>query len=237
MRTRSVLAGVSVVMLLGGLLAGCASSAGSDDEVVAPTEAPADPDLSAAWLDSGRMVGIVTLGSSSCVPMADVGAYADGVLEVTLIDDAEAACTRDLVPRVTLAALPAEVDPSQDLEIRVVGDGYQGVTELDGVAGLESSDEAEMAPSAGWANDEGQFVLLSWGSSSCVPVVESAEATSATEVTVTFMTPPADQPCTMDFAPRATVAWVDPSGLDVDAGVDAMLTGGEFADVTVPIIG
>lgn len=237
MRTRAVLAGFGLVMLLSGLLAGCASSAGSDDEVIAPTEAPADSDISAAWLDSGRMVGIVTLGSSSCVPMAEVGAYADGVLEVALSDDPAAACTRDLVPRVTLAGLPTEVDPSEDLEIRLVGDGYQGVTELDGVAGLDNSGNSDMAPSAGWTSTEGQFVLLSWGSSTCVPVVESAEVTSATEVTVSFVTPPADQVCTADLAARGTVVWVDPVGLDIGAEINAVLIGDEFADVSVPIIG
>ncbi|WP_228484591.1 hypothetical protein [Microbacterium cremeum] len=194
--------------------------------------------MSAAWLDNGRAVGIVTLGSSTCVPTAGDVAYAKGVLEVELVEPEDAtACTRDLVPRATIVALPEGIDPTQELEIRVSGEGYQGETDLDGVAGLDPSGETDYLPSAGWAGDDGQFVIMSWGSSSCAPTLESAEVTSPTEVTVTFATPPADQVCTMDMAPRGAVAQVpDDSDLD-DAEVFAILTGGEFDNVRVPIIG
>lgn len=239
-RSRSLVAGLGVALLAAGLLAACASPAGSGPAPSATTGAPTqDAEVSAAWLDNGRMIGLVTLGSSTCVPTAGEVSYADGVLEVELVEPAGAmACTDDLAPRATVVAVPEGVDPAQELEIRVTGDGYAGDTDLDGVAGLDPSGETDYLPSAGWADDDGRFVILSWGSSTCVPVLESTEVTSPTEVTVTFATPPADQVCTMDMAPRGAVAHVpDDSALDDDAEVFAILTGGEFDNVRVPIIG
>lgn len=241
MRISAALVGLGATLLAAVVLTGCATggpgagptpSATTDDSVQ-------DSDVSAAWLDDGRMVGVVTLGSSTCVPTAGDVAYADGVVEIELVEpEGAAVCTRDLVPRATIVALPEGIDPTQELEIRVTGDGYAGDTDLDGVAGLDPSGETDYLPSAGWADDDGQFVILSWGSSSCPPTLESAEVSSPTEVTVTFATPPADQVCTMDMAPRGAVAQVpDDSALDDDTEVFAVLTGGEFDNVRVPIIG
>ena len=39
-------------------------------------------DVEAAWLDGGRGVGLVTYGSSSCLPVIGEPTYADGVLTV-----------------------------------------------------------------------------------------------------------------------------------------------------------
>lgn len=238
--------GLGATLLAAGILTACATSAGSGStpsgsspSAPSATDGPAqDAEVSAAWLDGGRMVGVVTLGSSTCVPTAGDVAYADGVLEVELVEpDGAAVCTRDLVPRATIVALPEGIDPTQELEVRVTGDGYASSTDLDGVAGLDPSGETDYLPSAGWA-DDGQFVVLSWGSSTCVPTLASADVSSPTEVTVTFATPPADQVCTMDMAPRGVVAQVpDDSALDDDAEVFAVLTGGEFDNVRVPIIG
>ena len=89
----------------------------------------------------------------------------------------------------TFVAVPEGVDPAKDLEISVSGDGYhRRPTDLDGVDGLGGpGGETDYAPSAGWTDDDGQFVfLLTWGSSTCLPVVESVEATGPAEVTVTF---------------------------------------------------
>ncbi|WP_127818687.1 hypothetical protein [Microbacterium sp. CPCC 204701] len=238
-RSRSLAAGLGLALLAAGILTGCATPAGSGPSPSATTDdSMPDSDVSAAWLDNGRMVGVVTLGSSTCVPTAGDVAFADGVLQVELVEPQQAtACTHDLVPRATIVALPEGVDPTQELEIRVTGEGYQGDTDLDGVAGLDPSSETDYLPSAGWA-DDGQLVILSWGSSSCAPTLESAEVTSPTEVTVTFAALPADQVCTMDMAPRGAVAQVpDDSALDDDAEVLAILTGGEFDNVRVPIIG
>lgn len=253
-RSRSLVAGLGLALLTAGLVTACAAPAGSGPSGSSPsgqsrsaTDGPVqNSEVSAAWLDNGRMIGIVTRGSSTCVPKIGDVAYADGVLQVEFdgvlhggpVDAEIITCTDDLAARATIVALPEGVDPTQELEIRVTGDGYAGDTDLDGVAGLDPSGETDYLPSAGWADDDGRFVILSWGSSSCAPALESAEVSSPTEVTVTFATPPADQVCTMDMAPRGLVAQVpDDSALDDDAEVFAVLTGGEFDNVRVPIIG
>lgn len=247
-RSRSLVAGVGLALLAAGLLTACATPAGSGSSPSgSASSSPSgqggqtggDSEISAAWLDNGRMIGLVTEGSSTCIPTAGEVEYADGVLDVQLVDQPDdAVCTMDLVPRATLVALPEGVDPTQELEIRVSGDGVAGDTDLDGVAGLDPSGETDYLPSAGWADDDDLFVILSWGSSTCAPMLESTAVSSPTEVTVTFATPPADQVCTMDMAPRGAVAQVpDDSTLDDDAEVFAILTGGEFDNVRVPIIG
>ncbi|MFB8146018.1 hypothetical protein ACFC1W_04655 [Microbacterium sp. NPDC056003] len=239
-RIRSVLAGLGLAALLAGALTACATTSGG----TAPT-APSDTsstdgddaneqEVGAAWLDGGRLIGIVTQGSSTCIPTAEEATYEDGVMKVTLVDvEGDTACTADLAPRVSLVGVPEDVDPTQDLEIEVTGDGWAGDTELGGVADLGGGGETDYLPSAGWTDVDGQFVVLTWGSSSCAPVVENTEATSATEITVTFATPPADQVCTMDMAPRGVVTSVLEA--EDDADMFAILTGGEFDNIRVPI--
>lgn len=239
-RTRS-LAAAGLALLVAGVLTACATPAGSG---TTPSSAPSasgtgtgtETEVDAAWVDGGRMIALVTQGSSTCVPNAGDVSYADGVLQVEVVNPPEdTACTADLVPRATLVAVPEGVDPTQELEIRLTGD-LTGDTDLDGVSGLAAGGETDYLPSAGWV-DDGQFVVVTWGSSSCPPIVENAAATSASEVTVTFATPPADQVCTMDMAPRGTVVQVTDDSLDDDAEVYAILTGGGFDNVRVPIIG
>ena len=226
-------------LLAAGFLAGCAGTAGSGTGSPEPSEtAPAGSDeieVEAAWLDGGRMIGIVTEGSSTCVPSAGEVTYDNGVLDVELVEaPADTACTSDLVPRATVVGLPEGIDTTQELEVRVTGDGYHGEADLDPVPGLDQSGETDYLPSAGWTDNDGQFVILTWGSSTCVPAIESVEG-SGEEVTVTFATPPEDQACTMDMAPRAVVAQVD--GVDDEAEVYAILTGAEFDNVRIPIVG
>lgn len=247
-RTRSLAAGLGL-LLLSAALAACATPVGSGPGPAAttggtpsgtPGGASTDIEVDAAWLDGGRMIGIVTQGSSSCVPTAGEVTYDAGVLDVEFVEFADpsgvTACTDDLSPRVTLVGLPEGVDPTQDLQIRVTGDGYRGDDDLGGVPGLAAGGETDYLPSAGWTGADGQFVLLTWGSSTCRPVIENVAPSAPAEVTVTFATPPADQVCTMDMAPRGTVAQV--TGLEEDSGVVAVLTGSpEFDGVRVPIVG
>ncbi len=159
------------------------------------------------------------------------------MLEVTLVEpDETTACTRDLVARATPVGLPEGVDPAKDLEISVSGEGYTGTTELDGVSGLGGpGGETDYLPSAGWTDVDGQFVFLSWGSSTCVPVIEAVAASGPAELTMIFKTPEEDQVCTMDMAPWAQIAYVD--GLEQDEDVQAILEGGEFDNIRIPIYG
>jgi|EndMetStandDraft_8_1072994.scaffolds.fasta_scaffold00338_5 hypothetical protein len=238
MTSRRLLALPAVLLLAAGALAGCASNPAAAPSATPTTSDGTEVEIDAAWLDDGRIIGLVTTGSSTCVPAADEATLeADGSLAVTLVEpDADTACTRDLVPRVTLVEVPEGVDPSQDLAITVTGDGYSGSTDLEGVDGLVGGGMTDYLPSAGWTDTDGQFVLLTWGSSSCVPVISDVVASGPAEVTVTFETPAADQVCTMDMAPRATVAFVE--GLEEDSDVSLVLAGSpEFDNVRVPIYG
>ena len=171
----------------------------------------ARPRLGAAWLDSGRLVGLVTLGSSTCVPgLADEAKYADGILHVELAaPEADKACTSDLVPRVTLVGVPQDVDPEEDLQIEVTGDDYFGQVELEGVPGLDPGGETDYEPSAGWATTEGQFVILTWGSSTCIPVIEDVAATGPAAGHRDLRDPADNQVCTMDMVPRGEVTAVN----------------------------
>lgn len=198
---------------------------------------PDDIDLDAAWLDDGRAVGIVTRGSSTCIPRAETATYdaATSTLTVELTDPDGQPCTRDLVARASLVMLPEGIDPTRDLEIVVTGT-YAGDTDLDGDPGLTGTPggTTEYLSSAGWFDDEG-FLILSWGSSSCVPVLEKTEVTGASEITATFATPAADQPCTMDMAPRVIVANV--TGIEDEPDVQLILTDGESTDPAIRIAG
>ncbi|MDY0907884.1 hypothetical protein [Microbacterium sp. CFBP9034] len=235
-RTRSALAGLGLALLLTGVLTACATGGGTPGSGTDTDDDTTEQEVGAAWLDGGRMVGIVTQGSSTCIPTAEEATLEGSVLSVVLVDaEGDAACTADLVPRVTLVGLPEGADPEKDLEIEVTGDGWRGDTDLEGVPGLTGGGETDYLPSAGWTDVDGQFVILSWGSSSCVPVIESTEATSDTEITVTFATPPDDQVCTMDMAPRGVVTAVTEPPND-DAEFFAILTGAEFDNVRIPIL-
>ena len=222
----SVVLGAAAALSLTGCLSGSDAPAGQET------------DVEAAWLDDGRIIAVVTSGSSTCVPTAESAEInSDGALAVELVEpDADTACTRDLVPRATLVTVPNGVDPSQDLEIRVTSEaGYYGDVTLAGASGLAGpGGETDYEPTAGWTQQQGQFVILTWGSSGCVPVVESSEVTGEAEVTVTFQDPPADQVCTADMAPRTNFAFAD--GLSGVEDVQLVLTGDSF-DQTITIYG
>ncbi|HAM12087.1 MAG: hypothetical protein DSY74_01235 [Actinobacteria bacterium] len=222
----SVVLGSAAALSLTGCLSGSDAPAGQET------------DVEAAWLDDGRIIAVVTSGSSTCVPTAESAEInSDGALAVELVEpDADTACTRDLVPRATLVTVPNGVDPSQDLEIWVTSEaGYYGDVTLAGASGLAGpGGETDYEPTAGWTQQQGQFVILTWGSSGCVPVVESSEVTGEAEVTVTFQDPPADQVCTADMAPRTNFAFAD--GLSGVEDVQLVLTGDSF-DQTITIYG
>lgn len=233
----------SLFVLLGAgalFFAGCATSAEGPAGSGAASGAT-EIELEAGWLDGGRQIALVTWGSSSCVPTAsEVTLQADGTIAVTFDSGpADQACTADYVPWVILAGVPEGVDPTQDVDIVVTDDlGGRGETGLDGAPGLAAGGSTDYLPSAGWVDDD-LIAVLTWGSSSCAPQVEGIEASDSANLTVTFVTPPADQMCTMDMAPRALLVSV--GGLEVDDdALSITLTGGDAqfeTPVTVPVIG
>lgn len=224
-------------LLAAGALAGCASGAASAPSATSSTpdaEASAPgADVAAAWVDAGRAIAVVTYGSSSCVPVVEgESTVANGVLTVTLADAQRDACTRDMAPRATLVPLPAGVDAAQPLAVTVSG-AVEGKTRLDGLASVPAA-PADLTASAGWV-DRSMVAIVTYGSSGCVPTVESVTSQGET-VEVQFATPPADQICTMDFAPRVTLADI---GREAGQGDVSLVLSGGGVQVTdpVPVLG
>ncbi|WP_417509987.1 hypothetical protein [Microbacterium sp.] len=212
------------------LLVGCTGSAGEQPPTssAAPDDSNSTDDIGddfeAAWLDNGRMFSIVTWGSSSCVPIVDEISAEGQKVTVSLVDapnadGSERVCTADFAPRASIGGLPEGVDPTKDVEFIVtLGDITEDV-ELDGNAALTGTggEATDYEPSAGWFDDDG-IVLLTWGSSTCPPIVENVEVQDA-GATVTFTTE--DGACTMDMVPRATLLGMSD---DVDDDEDFTLT-------------
>lgn len=225
------------------LVAGCAPSPATP----APSSSASAPDSSddgivdddhddmeAALLDDGRMFAVVTWGSSTCVPMID-GVSADGqTVSVALVDpDPDAACTADMAARASVGGLPEGVDPTREIELVVTYGDVTDDVDLDGDASFSGvpGSETEYAPSAGWFDDQG-LVLLTWGSSSCVPTVDSLEQTG-NAATVTLAA--SDGPCTMDMAPRATIVQLEQEH-DDDQPFELTLVGADL-DTTITLPG
>lgn len=230
---------VAALAAAGVVLVGCAAGDDSvptstDDGTATSGPAPAvddDQDLAAAWLDDGRMFAIVSWGSSTCIPVVDEISSDGQTVSLSLVDTgaADAVCTADLAPRASVAALPDDVDPTQDVQFHVT---IAGDTRDVGLDGAEPLGGDEYAASAGWFDDDG-IVLLTWGSSTCAPVVQDV-ATATGSATVTF----AEQEgmCTMDMVPRATIIGVPGDDADDDAPYALTLVGGGL-DGTVEVIG
>jgi len=225
------------------LLAGCTASSGEQ-----PPTSSADPgadssdasddhgDVEAAWLDDGRMFAVVTWGSSTCVPMVEEVTAVGQKVTVSLVDapgedGKEKACTADLAPRASVAALPEGVDPKKDVELDVTLGDITDDVDLVGNELLTGTPggSTEYAPSAGWFDDEG-IVLLTWGSSTCPPIVEDLEIEDA-GATVTFTTE--DRACTMDMVPRATILGGDFPSVDADFTLTLV---GDNLDGTVSVL-
>ncbi|HMQ66233.1 MAG TPA: hypothetical protein PJ992_08075 [Arachnia sp.] len=233
-----ILRRIACVLLLAPVLTvvGCASGttlAGPSSPVQTPTPPPTEPAMQAdaAWLDDGRLLGVVTWGSSSCVPVAEAATASGQEITVALTDPEGRPCTKDLAPRASLVGVPAGVNPREDVTLaltyldQTVRFEIDGDDDLTGVPG----EPTDYAPSAGWFDDEKGVVLLTWGSSSCTPIVENIdEADDA--ITVTFKAN--EGACTMDMGPRLTVLGVSGAGDD-----QQLVLVGDNLDATLPIRG
>lgn len=211
-----------------------ASPAASDSQ--APSDSLPDErtanDVEAAWIDGGRGVAIVTWGSSTCVPFVEAVDAEGQTITVELVDDDATACTDDLVPRASSVGLPAGVDSSKDVEVKVTYGEVTGDADLDALTDpVDPDSETDYLPSAGWFDDQG-IVLLTWGSSTCPPQLEKIDQ-SATTATATFFT--TDQVCTMDMAPQLTILGL-PNAHEGDEPLQLVLTGGGL-DATVTVLG
>ncbi len=207
------LAGLAVVGLA---LAGCGTHRSTDPGSLIPgAGAPEDSvpgsglQVDAGWLAGGSLIAVVTYGSStpSCLPSLDDVVLDGGVVVVSLEENPEAAkgCDGDLVPQPVLVGTPEGADAAEGIGIQVTLGTAFGETTLDPYTGGPVED---YTPSAGWI-DDGVVAFVTWGSSSCAPVVQSAVAQTPTEVVVSFAPQAADQVCTMDMAPRLAVVAVD----------------------------
>ena len=237
-RALPLLAVVGTLSALSIALAGCASDA-SDPTATPPVGQVMDVD--AAWLDAGRFIGVVTWGSSTCVPQGGEATLArEGSIGVVLVDpsetDPERPCTEDLRPRVTVVGVPLGVDAAAGAEITVSLGAASGSTSLPALAGAaEPGGSTDYEPSAGWTATPGTLAYVTWGSSTCVPVVQDVAVTGDAQVTVTFQEPDPDRMCTMDMVPRAGILEV--GEIAAPAGAQLVLIGDSFDGVTVPILG
>ncbi|MEA4945773.1 MAG: hypothetical protein VB080_15225 [Propionicimonas sp.] len=226
LRSAALLVPLAVSVLT---LAGCASSAPIAADP-SPTAGESGMQTAAAWLDAGRIIGVVTWGSSTCVPTADAATASGQEITVTLTDNAEGACTADYAPRASEVAVPAGVDPKQDVTVHLTYLDQTVDLTLAGDPGLTGTpgEPTDYQPTAGWFTDQG-IALLTWGSSTCRPQPAKVDET-ADGITVSFT--PHDGACTMDMVPRLTVISVE--GGDHDRNLTLV---GDNLDATIPIVG
>ena len=91
--------GAAAFVLSTLMLAGCATTS-PVPAAPSQTPTPEEPamELAAAWLDAGRMIGLVTWGSSSCRPqVAGIEETADGI--TVNFTPHDGMCTMDMAPR------------------------------------------------------------------------------------------------------------------------------------------
>ncbi|PRB61905.1 hypothetical protein [Microbacterium sp. MYb45] len=222
------------------LVAGCTAGPGSDAPSSSPAPGTGDVDdqndFEGALLDDGRMFAVITVGSSTCVPQVDQVAAEGQTVTVTLVDpegESPKPCTKDLAPRASLGALPEGVDPKSDITLNVTYGDLTDDVDIDGdpaATGTPGS-TTEFQPSAAWLDDDG-LLLLTWGSSSCLPQIESLEGAGNTG-TAYFVTDE-NQVCTMDMAPRATLLAFGEDTVDDDGTFTLTLVGGGL-DGTVEV--
>lgn len=222
------------------LIAGCTAGPGAQTPTSSPAPSAGDVDdrndVEGALLDNGRMFAVITVGSSTCVPQVDEVTAQGQTVTVTLVDpegDSPKPCTKDLAPRASLGELPEGVDPKTDITLNVTYGDIVDDVDLDGdpAATGTPGTSTEYLPSAGWF-DDGGLVLLTWGSSTCLPVIESLEG-SGNAGTATFVTDDT-QVCTMDMVPRATMLSFGDDAVEDDGPFTLTLVGGGL-DGTVEV--
>lgn len=236
MKIRAGLAAASVLAGAVLVLAGCATAPAAPAPSPVPSDsastAPEPADIDAAWLDNGRMIAVVTWGSSSrdCTPQAqDVTADGQNVTVTMAEFDETLACTADFTARATPVDLPAGVDPTKEISVTVTMGEQTADTDLDGLTGATGipGEPTDYLPSAGWFDDNG-IVLLTWGSGNCPPQPQDVTETADT-LTVTLT--PNEGACTRDLVPRVTVLQA------TNDDITTLTLVGDNLDGTVTILG
>jgi len=124
--------------------------------------------------------------------------------------------------------VPEGVDPHENVTIHVSYGDQETSIELDGESGLAGvpGTPTDYLPSAAWVQDGFGIMLLTWGSSTCLPVIGQVDETD-TAITVNFNT--VDGVCTMDMVPRLTMIGLTDKNDDrtlelVGGGLDGAVT-------------
>lgn len=233
-----LLALASAISLMALSLSACSSDQAEPSATPSPSDNTSDAqntfDLEAAWLSGGDSIVLVTRGSSNCLPsVTEVSASGTSQLKVTLEPAAEdLACLRDFVPQFNVIEAPSDLDRSAPITLKVEYLDAIATAELAAVSDYTSG-TLELTDSAGWASDT-SIVLVTYGSSSCVPMLESAARDAEGNVVVNFADLATEQACTADLAPRFTfIEGIESGKTD---GVNLILNGDGYAGEKVPVL-
>lgn len=234
---RTIRGSIAGALRLGSILglAGRAAEKPQDDAQITPPESGGSENgMEAAWLDGGRTIAIITQGSSSCAPFAEDVTAKGQDITVTLSDTIEGQedrpCTADYTARASAVGTPEGVNPHEDVTIHV-SYGEQGASlELGGEEKLQGAPgtPTDYLPSAAWVQGDSGIVLLTWGSSTCPPVISQVEETDSA-IIVNFNA--AEGVCTMDMVPRLTMIGL----VEKNNGRTLTLVGGGL-DATVTVV-
>ncbi len=213
---------LAIIALAFGALVGCSSASSPGSSSSAPSasayaSASGTAVAGAAWLDAGKGVAVVSMGSSTCPPKAGAAAASGQTVTVEFsVPSGKTACTADYGPRASYVALPDGVDATKDVQIVAKG-ALSGTVTVTALASAPAP-ARENAPSAGWVETagsgseipDGSFAFATWGSSTCPPAVGSVNATGSATVVVQ-LTASSETACTMDMVPRAGLTVVPPT--------------------------
>lgn len=232
---------IGSVLAVAALLTGCATNTAAPGEAPqSPTPTPTEPTLSdewtapppslenasVVWLDGGKALGVVTWGSGSrsCYPVVQDVTVANQDINVVLAGPTvEGVCTQDLREQLILVGLPEGVDSKAAAtvtlttaeETQEVALSARPADAPDTPAGERS---ATLTPLG--------VVLISYGSSSCPPVVDTIDGT-----TVTFSA--IEQACTMDYSPRATLLDITDAAVGTELNLVSLDGAADPVTVTV----
>lgn len=114
-----------------------------------------------------------------------------------------------ILPVLALAAVGCTTAPAVS-QSNVDGNTNQQIS-LDQNA--EEPGTIEFPTTAAWLDNGSIVTFITWGSSSCLPVIESVKAGGDNSINIALTSPEEPVFCTMDFAPQVNWAFV-PEGVN-----------------------